>query len=730
MLDYEDITVVNEQLNVSQDADSDNRDKAREAHSFLDKRDGQWEPNIINQLKGRPRYTFDKCNPVVDGIAGEMEGADFDIRIMPSGGDATKELAKTYDGLIRNIETISNASRVYSSAGREMVASGIGGWEVVVDWVDGDSFDQDFMIREITNFEDRVWFDSASTRQDNSDAMHVFKLENLSLDEYKTKFPDGPMHSIGDDRISDTYEHKADFITVGQIIYKSPITKNLVQMSDGSVYEDTEDFQKVKDDLAEQGITVNRERKKKTFKVVSRLFDGGAFLNDPQDTVFKELPIIATYGNFKVREGKVIYRGAIENLFDAQRTYNYARSREIEDVALSPPPVTWATRKQLENSADKTAAENMSVSPQRVYIYTPDNQAPGPPLQTGGPVISPGIQQAVQNSLDDISTTSARAGLQNGQTDNVLSGVAIQSLQNKSDTVTIKYFTSQEVAICRTALVLMGALPILYDTKTQKRIINEDGSYELLEINNTVTDLDTGETVKLHDLSKGKYDVTCDVGPAFKNRQQEAVKALNDLGQLIPGLPELTADIQLKNISAPGVDIAAERVRQRLVNSGVIPESQLTDIEKQEIQVAQQAAAQQPQEATPESKIADAEIARVQAETQDVAVKAQLRQEELRIREQDSLMKAQHANEKLQMEELALNMKHQSDQLKAQSAVIQASIDGQAQVFDILNTQANTLKVLREAMGVDTIVGPNATEAFINQTETITEQQEDIDNSL
>jgi len=720
MIDYKDIKEVNAQLKASQEAETDNREFAREAHDFLDKRDGQWEPQIIQRMSGRPRYTFDKCNPVVDGIAGEMEGADFDIKVRPIGGGASKELSAKYDGLIRNIEAISNSTHVYNQAGREMVAAGIGGWEIVVDYVDGDSFDQDFMIKWIPGFEDRVWFDSGAIQQDMRDARFVFVLEDITPDEYEERFPDGSKMSIGDDKPWSSYENKPEFITVGRVIYKDDEMKEIAQMSDGSVYEVNDEYDKVVDELAEQGITEKRRKNKKGVRVYSRLFDASDFLTDPELTVFKSLPIIPTYGNFKVREGKVIYRGAIEKLMDAQRAYNYTRSREIEDVALSPPDVTWASRKQLSNPNDRMAAENMSVSPQRVYLFTPDMENPGPPIRTGGPSISPGLQQATQNSLDDISTSSARAPLQNGDIDKTLSGVAIDALNSRSDTGTIKYFKAQEIAICATARVLIESIPLLYDSTAQKRIINEDGSYELIDINKTVMDMQTRTEVKLNDLSQGKYDVVCDVGPAFKNRQQETVAALNELSRVIPGLAEITADIQLKNIAAPGVDLAAERVRRQLLQSGVIPPSQMTEEEKNEMQQAQT----QEKEPSAQDKIANAEIARVQAETQDVMARAQLKQEELRIKEQKDLLDAQNKSEKLQMEELSLMMKQQSEQVKQQNAVIEAGMKGQMQVFEMLKVQADTLNALKTAMGADAIVSPELVETYSQQVDIIDDTQD------
>ena len=728
MIDYSNIQAVNEQLAASQEAETDNRKLVSDAHDFLEKKDGQWEPEIIQKSTGRYRGTFDKCNPVVNGIVGEIEQADFDIRIRPAGGDATKELAKTYDGLVRNIETMSNASHVYASAAREMVAAGLGGWEVITDWADPDSFNQDFIIRWISDYDNRVWFDAGSLRQDASDARHVFVIDSITPDEYKSRFPKGSGQSVDSDDNFDTYDYKPEFIKVGRIIYKQDYMKELVLMSDGSVYENDEDFKKVKDELDEQGITVKQTSNRKSYKVFSRLFDGSDFLTEPQETVFRSLPVIPVYGNFAVREGKIVYHGEVQDLIDAQRAYNYSRSREIEDVALSPPQRTWATRKQLSVPADKDAAEQMNTSAQRVYLYTPDPDTGGaPPFETGGPQASSGVQQSVINSLDDITTSSARFPLQNGGLDNQLSGVAIQTLQNKADTGTIRYFRALEIAICSTARILTDAIPLLYDTMTQKRILNEDDSYEMIEINKRQIDFDTGEEVVLNDLSQGKYDVTCDVGPAFKNRQQETVKALNDLAQTVPGVGELAADIQLKNIATPGVDLVAERVRKLLVENGRIPDAQLTEEERGEIQQQQILAQQQPQEPTAQDKIAEAEIARVQAETQDVQARALLKQEELRIKEQKDLLDAQSRAEKLQMEELMLSMKAQQQQLANQQAILEASVKGQAQVYETLNTQADTLKKLKDAMGVDTIVGDTNMQAYAQQAELITEQQDEID---
>jgi hypothetical protein len=343
-----------------------------------------------------------------------------------------------------------------------------------------------------------------------------------------------------------------------------------------------------------------------------------------------------------------------------------------------------------------------------------------PPQLVGGAQINPGLQQASQNALADIQTTAGRSSIQGGDVDGPLSGVAIQKLQNKGDTVSIKYFKAQEVAVCHTGRILINAIPKVYDSTKQVRILSEDGSFDMQTINKQVVDTDTGKIVKINDLSQGKYDVTCDVGPAFKNRQQESVKALQELSAVIPGLAELSADIQMKNIAAPGVDLAAERVRRKLFQAGEIPESQMTKEEMEEMQAAQLAAQQNPPEKSPADKIADAEIAKTEAQTADVISKAKERERDSLLKEQQMLFDQFKLAQNNEMQEMQMV-------IDRQESALEARIKGEQMMVDNLNTQADTLKKLVEVLGADGLIGPDTMKAAINQAEIITEDQESID---
>jgi hypothetical protein len=688
-------------LKAAQEAEYDNREKVREVSHFLEKDDGQWEPSVVARMTGRPRYTFDKCNPVVDSIAGEMDQAEFAIKVRPSGGDSDDYTAKIFDGLIRSIQAVSGASHIYGACARKMVAAGFDAWRVVHDWVDGDSFEQDLLVKKIANSVDRVWFDQGAENQDMSDAMHCFVLQALTKDEYDVKFPDGSGRSVDQARESDVYTYKPDLIMVGEFLYKSPVTREIVLMANGAVYEADDKFSAVADDLKAQGITEERRRKVKGYKVYSRLFDGDDWLSEAKETVFDYIPVIPVYANFQISENKVIYRGAVNNLMDPQRVHNYALSRAIEEGALAPRGKYWMTREQAATHQQTLQTMNTNSDPVQLYTHV---EGQNPPFWQGGAQINSGLQQVATDMASSIieasGVFSANQGNAPGQ-----SGYAIELQQNKGDNSTIKYFKAQEIAITHTARVLINAIPKVYDTKRTVRILGEDGTSKMVTINDDVYDAAEGKTVSLYDLRKGKYDVVCDVGPAFKSRQQETARSFIEAAGIDPKLLEFSRDIWLRNLNAPGFDLIAERARRQLLDGGMIPDSQMTEDEKERAQ--QIIASKQAELANqPPDPLAIAMMEQTQANTADIASRAQERAN-----------KAVNEARKQEFEEAkfaeSLNGKQFDQMMEQQKAMV-----------DALNKQAQTLKLLREAMGADAIIGPGNVEAYKQQAEIVEETQD------
>jgi len=646
---YSDHANVLSMLEKAQGAEHDMREMAREAVLFVTKRDGQWEPFWWNNNANRPRYTFDITSPIVKQITGELSQSDFDIRVSPAGGDATKEVALTYDGLIRNIENISQAKTTYNQAAKGMVVSGIDGWRVKQAFCDDNSFDQDLIIEKINNFIDRVWFDPSAEKQDKSDARWCVVLHAMSREEYDYRWPEGSAQSVSDDREGEAYFDKAEVVLIGELLYIETEQRELVMMSNGQTHEVDEQFPMIVDDLALIGVTEVRRRKRPVKTVCSRFFDAMDWLDEKQRTVFNSIPIVPVYGNYQIFENKTLYSGAVEKMYDPQRVLNYSLSREIEEGALAPRAKWWMTMDQAAGHEDSLATLNTNNQP--VQFYNPDPNAPGAPQQSGGALINPGLRTISESMRQIITATSGMFAANMGDNPALQSGVAIGKLQEKGDNGTIDYFRSMEVGIQRTGQIIVDAIPKTYENERVVRIMYEDGTYEMTGINQTVVDQATGQIVKVNDLSVGKYDVVCSAGPVFQNRQQETLAMMMDVAERDPSILQIGGDVFLNNINSPAAKQLAERKRAQMLAQGLIPEEQMTEEEK-----AKQAAkaAQQGQAQDPAMVLAQAEMLKGQAD----------------------MLKAQNEQAKIMLQQQTLQLEQQKFQASAQIELAQA----QAQV--------------------------------------------------
>jgi hypothetical protein len=706
MSKYEDFDKCFEALQKAQEADHDNRERAREADLFVEKRDGMWEPHWYQANDSKPRYTFDLTTPIIEQIAGELEEADFAIRVDPAGGEATKDDAELLAGLIRHIENISDArTKVYAPALKGCIRRGIDGWRVVQKYVDDDSFDQELALERISNFQDRVWFDETSEQPDHSDAKYCWVLQSLSKEDYEERWPDRKHESLNSDNQSTAYWHKPDAVIVGEYYYFKEEERELVLMTNGAVYENNEDFQTIRDELEAVGITVERTRKRKKRVVCVRKFDRGGWLEESKRTVFGFIPVVPEYANFEIIDNKIVYRGVVEKLLDPQRVLNYSLSREIEEGALAPRAKYWMTDEQAVGHEESLATLNTNHEP--VQFYNPDERVPNPPQQVGGAQINPGLRNISQAMNEVINQTAGLFAANMGDNPRAQSGIAIERLQNKGDNGTTIYKRAHEVAICHTFRIIASAIPEVYKEQRQVRILNEDRTDEVVTLNQVIIDQQTGKKVLIHDLSRGTYKITCRAGPAFKNRQEQTVQNLIEVAKVDPSIVQIGGDILLSNINAPGMDLLAGRKRKQLMDAGIIPFEEMTDEEKQQFIQKLQQEAQNPKQ-DPAMLIGQAEIMKAQNEVKKSELDVQEKQIKLGL---DS--------RKQQLSEAEFQARQQKEMF---DRMLRAQEQQQAQqnmMIDALHKHAQTLKSIREAMGIDAVVSESGAAAFEGQAQVL-----------
>lgn len=641
-MDYSDHTWMLAQLKAAQEADHDMREQAREADAFITHRQGQWETKWWDAADGRPRYTFDQVGPIIDQVAGTIERSEFAIDTAPAGGEASIETAETMSGLIRNINNLSRAEYLFNRAGRRVVKCGLAGWRATTKYVDGDSFDQDLVIEGIPNYVDRVWH-GPHEEPDASDADYCWILTGMAPEVFKAKYPDADDASVGTDRQHNDYYHRDDLVMVGEFLYCELVDRELIMLSDGTVM-DGEEFILLADELAEAGVTEVRRRKRKVKKIKSRKFSAHDWLEPATDTVFENwIPVVPCYGNFDVSNDKRVYHGIVEKLMDAQRVYNYAQSRQIEEGALAPRAKWLSTYEQREGHEDEWRDMNVSKEPWLTYNAVGD--AP-PPVFAGGPQINPGLQNITNDMRSMIGTTAGMFAANMGDNPGLQSGVAIDKLQDRGDTSTNKFMEALEFSMTQTARILVNAIPRVYTPGRQIRILDEDGSRDFVTIGQAVQDRQTGQMVIKNDLSSGTYDVVVTIAPSYKNRQNETVSALTEIGKVDPSVIQMGGDVLARNVSSPGMRDIAERKRRELFQAGLIPEKQWTDAERAEMEQIQAQQANQPPVEDPNMVLAKAEEQKAVADQMEVQRKMQEQQQKHEIEMR-----------KLQLEEFGLQLK-------------------------------------------------------------------------
>lgn len=719
----------------------DQRRQAKEAIDFTTKRDGQWEPEIIEKFSGRPRYTDDRINPIINQMVGELYQAEFTGRVRPAGGDSTKETAQLYDGLIRTIRNNSKFKRIINQTGRRVATAGFGAWEIVKEYMSPNSFHQDLLIKCIEDAHERVLIDPDSMSPTGENAKWAIIKHYISKAAFVDKFGDkAKMASIGTDNWSDSYYNKPENLTVGQLYYLEPFQKDIVLMSDGSVYEDNDDFMQVVDDLAMQEIVEIDRRTTTSYKCFQRWYSAAEWLTEPEEVGFDFIPVVPVYGNFEVTEGKIIFFGAVERLMDIQRVHNYAFSRNVEEVALSPRSKWFMTPEQAAGYTKSLKSLNTNMNPVQFYNHVPDQP---PPFWSNTSAPNQAVLNLQQLTDEGINKAAGIFAANIGDNPNVQSGIAIQEQIDRGNNGTAWLFEALEQSIERTCQLLVRAIPSVYDGTREVILTGDDNSLESTIINEPVFDSQTQQVIYLQDLTQGEYDVTIDIGAAYKNRQAEAVESFERLAQQDPILLEIGRDIHLNNIEAPNMDLVAERARIMMINNGSIPDEQLTEEELARVQQMRKQQENQPQQ--PDPAVIQLQIAETQANTamlaeQNEQARNQIKMMELQNKYQADAQKTEvdiaYKSAQIDQGQQKIDLQAQKQQIDSAMQAMKAQADEQRQQFEqMMQMQkaqqeqmlalADVLSKLKVATGADAIIEPNAVQAFSNTAERL---NDDVSN--
>lgn len=564
------------------DADEEERAKAIFDASFIGDEDGQWDDLAKLRRARKPRYTIDKLSAAVNEIIGNYKQNRIEIKARAEN-DSDQDETEAYNGLIRAITNTQDANLAQGVAFKSITVGGIGAFRVLNDYTEDNPFEQDVCITPIWEATESTWFDPAAKHPTAKDGMFQFEETTMTKKSFIAKWPDASLIEWPDSTVSGLQNgwglgRGSETVRVVDYYVKEPVDIDKVLLSDGSIMA-LDDYELTKDELSADGITFADAKTVSTFKVMHYKMNGTEVLEEPVEVPSKYLPIIRVLGYYEWRNGTLHYRGVVRKAIDPQRVYNYATSANIEATALKPKDKVLATKAMVGTNI--SSWRNMNNSEESVLLYEPDAKAPdGKPIPLimgqGTPEL---MQQAQQAELDLQSTIGRRAPAQ-GESATDRSGRAILALQKQDDSVTFELLDNLRISWEHAAQVVMDMLPRVVDTERQVQILKDDGEEDIVTINETVVDQQTGKEVRKNDTSK-RYRIKASVGPAFETKRSEAVNVLSTLSQ-DPQYGVMVPDLLAKSLDFPFAQELSKRFRKPMLAQGIVEPSDEEIAEMQE----------------------------------------------------------------------------------------------------------------------------------------------------
>lgn len=522
-----------------------NRDAAKEDLDFL--AGDQWHRQDLaaRQRDKRPTLTINRLPQHLKQVSNEIRKNPPGIQVSVGDGAATPKTALVFEGMIRAIERVSGAARVYSRAGEQAAGCGMGHFRLCIERENPMRFDRALRIKSIRNPFSVVW-DPAAVMDDKSDAMWAFVYEEMPEAEFKRRYPNtkvtawavaNPTSNSSDGwksqgknvTVAEYWVVKEEPVPIVEVIHNRPTVDewgyptpptgriDILEAPDPMILMEA---QQMGFSIRQQGIGMRKS-------VCMYLLGGNGVIEGPHDKDgWSRIPIFTVPGD-EYELGTETLRGSLIRFAkDAQRMLNYYVSKDVEMHALAPLVPFILTKRQIAGLENMWATLNQVNRPYVVYNDVDDDgdlRAPRPSREPGigtNPGLMAGAQAATQYIKDVTGIYDASLGNRSNET----SGVAIEARDAQSDTGSFNYIDNLAFQVEVMGRELVHMIPRVYSPDRQIRIIGRDDAQAVIDLSRE-TDID---------LSRGKYDVVVKIGPAFETQRQEMIDGMGELAKAAP----------------------------------------------------------------------------------------------------------------------------------------------------------------------------------------------------
>lgn len=607
--------------------DDDNRVQALEDAEFLV--GNQWEEGVLKRRQDakKPTMVFNRLPAFVGQIVGNRRLNETQIKVV-ADDDSYKKTAQLREGLVRSIHKLSKADIAYNKALENQVISGMGNFDISLEYAYDDVFEQDIKINAINNAFSVVW-DKGCQDPTGRDARHVFQVETLDIETFKAEYPDASAGTGTTALTALGYDLKGGWITEQDVrivnVWRMRSEKRLVALlknEDGEGEDVVDITDMAEEDFVERmvqngaGMPIIREVDRKFAQLY--IFTATDLLEGPYDLPISRVPIFRVPGwDVNVGEKRVRF-GLIRFLKDPQRLHNFWRSIIAEKLMKSPKGNWIASEEAI--SGRETEWRESHLSDDELLVWNSESGQPPirvPPMQIEGAL----IEQA-DTAAQDLADISNLHEANLGKRSNEVSGKAILARQRVGETGTVIYQDNLDLAIEEAGRTINELIPHAYDTTRTIKILGAEGEeFTAVKIN-----AETDEEGL--DITKGKYTISSTTGPSFVTKRVEAAEGMLNMVNAMPDTLAVAADKIVEAQDWPGADEIARRLRLNLAPGILRPE----DMDEAQIEAQKGLAAQAQEEkqrsdlafeAELREKVAKAEASEAQAiQSKALAMKA------------------------------------------------------------------------------------------------------------
>lgn len=591
---------------------------------------GQWDPVVLQNRRGKPCYTFNRCIGPVNIVIADMRQTKPSGKVRPASDGASEPVADIYGGLCRSIEQASRADQIYKEQYKYAVAGGFGAWRIMPVYMQDDgegAFDQVLRVINIANPQTVIW-DPQCADPCAGDANRCIVAERIQEDIYHALYKDGSGQSLNISR--DSYGWFTDNeVRIGEYFERVPTEKWIAKMTDGTVQDYDAELKAVEKKFDELHITDDQHgvvriakdkagrlmtRKTVVWKVLWAKTDGSNVLEGPYLYDWKRIPVVRCPGRYINIEGRKKFQSLIRHAKDAQRSYNSRSSDMIERSALIPKAPYLVTETMIKGYENEWNQANVQSRP---YLpYNIDKSAPegGMPFRVAPLDLPQGAIALAQMAISDIQATIGYydPALGNSEAMDRTPAKALVQHTKRSDLGSYEFVDGFGAALQLTWEMFVDMIPGTYDAERIERVIGNDGMEQLVSLNQVMDD----ESI-MNDLKQGAYDVTVTIGPSYQSARQETLATMIDAAEAMPQVAQFCPDLLVKNLDSPDAQEMARRLRIPLIWQGIIKPTEAEE---------KAGVPKQPQDPTKQL-----EQQLLQAKTQDMAARATITQSRAQV---------------------------------------------------------------------------------------------------